>query len=222
MKCLSAFAHPLAVLGLCLALCTLPTPAAPTPPPGAFPDAQTVLESQPKAVVARLMRDKVVLMSDMVETGGGGGGYVKGLVLFEKPRAQVLQLLSKTERQKEFRTELESLEMVKDSGGSNVTRHNLSMLFIEVSYHVLTRIDAKSSRITWTLAPGRPSDLTRYEGFWELHELTSDRTLARFGTAVDVGPAVPAALQDYATRSGVPESLERIRRWVDSGGTWRP
>ena len=44
----------------------------------------------------------------------------------------------------------------------------------------------------------------------------------RFGSRIDVGPALPAFLQDMATRSKLPEAMQNVRRWVDSGGTWRP
>ena len=48
------------------------------------------------------------------------------------------------------------------------------------------------------------------------------RTLGRSGTSVDVGSAVPAFLQDWLTRKKLPQTMERVRLWVDSGGTYRP
>ena len=33
---------------------------------------------------------------------------------------------------------------------------------------------------------------------------------------------LPVWLQDYATRQNVPQTMEHVRRWVDSGGTYRP
>ena len=65
-------------------------------------------------------------------------------------------------------------------------------------------------------------DLEHVEGFWQLYELSSSQTLGRFGTRVQVGTALPVWLQDYATRQNVPQTMEHVRRWVDSGGTYRP
>ncbi|MEN8161643.1 MAG: hypothetical protein ABFS41_16355, partial [Myxococcota bacterium] len=59
-------------------------------------------------------------------------------------------------------------------------------------------------------------------GYWELHELEGGRTLARFGTRVNVSAAVPGFLQNGITRKNVPESLDNTRQWIDSGGRWRP
>ena len=42
------------------------------------------------------------------------------------------------------------------------------------------------------------------------------------GTSVDVGPAVPAMLQDWITRKNVPETMKRVQRWVESDGSDRP
>ena len=58
--------------------------------------------------------------------------------------------------------------------------------------------------------------------FWELYELDEKRTLARFGTALEVGPALPTFLQDMVTRSKLPASIEHCRKWVNSDGTYRP
>ena len=69
---------------------------------------------------------------------------------------------------------------------------------------------------------GLENDLRDVSGFWQLYDLDETHTLARFGTRVDVGPALPGFLQDYATRKNVPQTMDHVRRWVDSNGTWRP
>jgi hypothetical protein len=76
--------------------------------------------------------------------------------------------------------------------------------------------------MTWGLDPEYENDLARLEGFWELYELDEARTLARFGTAVQVGPALPGFVQDLVTRKKLPASIDQTRQWVDSLGLYRP
>ena len=73
--------------------------------------------------------------------------------------------------------------------------------------------------------------LEEEDGFtlWESNSIVrylaarhGSRTLARFGTRVSVSKAVPGFLQNGITRKNVPETLENTRKWVDSGGQWRP
>ena len=46
-------------------------------------------------------------------------------------------------------------------------------------------------------------------------------TLGRSGTSVDVGPAVPAFLQDWISRKNLPRTMERVRLWVNSDGKYK-
>jgi len=77
-------------------------------------------------------------------------------------------------------------------------------------------------RIEWNLDECFDNDLAHVSGFGELHEMADGRTLGRSGSSIDVGPAVPAILQDWITRKDVPETMKRVRMWVDSKGTYRP
>ena len=93
---------------------------------------------------------------------------------------------------------------------------------LEIDYRVRTHYDYERSRIDWKLDPNFDNDLQDIEGYWELYELDENRTLGKFGTRVSVGQAMPIWLQDYATRKNVPQTMDRMRRWVDSDGTYRP
>ena len=97
---------------------------------------------------------------------------------------------------------------------SNVTRRYI--------YLRDTTLDPIARRIRWDLDPAFDNDLAHVSGFWELFPLDENRTLARFGISVDVGPAVPGFLQDWITRKNVPGSMERARLWVNSEGRYRP
>lgn len=188
-------------------------------PRAAQETASDILAHQPEAVTEALMRDKIVLL-DHGDTNGNG--MLEGLVVFEQPRSRTLQLIAQTARQTEYRPELEAVETVERSDGATIDEHRMKIMFMEIDYRVRTHYDYERSRIDWKLDPNFDNDLQDIEGYWELYELDENRTLGKFGTRVSVGQAMPIWLQDYATRKNVPQTMDRMRRWVDSDGTYRP
>jgi hypothetical protein len=180
--------------------------------------AQALLDSQPKDVVRKLMEERLVLM----KTDGSDKGLVEALVLFSQPPEEVWPLLIQRERQKEYRPELTSVEIVKREENALVEEQHLKIAFLKVGYRLNDRFDPETRTLTFELDPSYESQLEHVSGYWELHALDGGRTLARFGTRVNVSSAVPGFLQNGITRKNVPDTLENTRQWVDSGGKWRP
>jgi hypothetical protein len=179
--------------------------------------AGAILDAQPRELVTRLFEKKVVLLAN-----AGNSSLVEALVLFQKPRDETLKLLIQTARQPEFRPELAKVIEIERTPEGTVEEQRMKIMFVSVVYRLRYRVDAPAWRIEWRLDDRFDNALSEVQGFWELHELDAGNTLARFGTVVDVGPALPGPLQDWATRKNVPQTLDRTRRWVDSDGRWRP
>jgi len=194
------------------------------PRPGvARPNADDPLTALPRELRARLLdRGWLILQEVDREKAGLSGGYILAYVLFQRPRDEVYGLLTQTQRQVEFRSELRSVERIRELPDGVVDEHRIKVMLFKVVYRLRYRLQPEASRISWELDPSFDNDLDRAEGFWELDALDDVRTLARFGTAVDVGAALPNAIQDMVTRSKVPKTIQACREWVDSGGTARP
>jgi hypothetical protein len=184
--------------------------------------ASTILANQPGATVDRLFEKNIVVMQEVREDGSLSGGIITAYVIFADPPEKVFGLLSQSARQIEFRPELTSIEMVEMSEQGPVDEQRLKILFQRFVYYIQYRIDRANHRIEWRLDHRYESDLDQLDGFWELYAMEDGRTLGRSGTSVDVGGAVPAFLQDWLTRKNLPQTMERVRLWVDSGGTYRP
>lgn len=161
-----------------------------------------------------LRAEKVVLES----RGDAATQAARGLVIFEQPVDRVYMLLAQTSRQKEYRPELDAILTLDSQPDGSLDEHRMKIMFLDVRYHLRSRVDAERRRIAWELAPGFDNDLKRVEGSWELYALEEGRTLGVFGTVVEVGSGVPSFLQDYVTRKNLPRTLERCRRWVDGDG----
>jgi len=185
-------------------------------------EAQSLLDHQPPELVKRLLDKKVVVMQEVSPYGAPEDGFFLAFVIFEVPPEDAYRLLAATSRHIEFRPELRGIETVARGEAGPIDEHRLRVLFLDVSYWVRYRMDPTRTAMQWGLDPGHPNDLERADGFWELYPLAGGRTLARFGATVDVGRALPRFLQSWVTRKNLPRTIDRARRWVDSGGSWRP
>lgn len=172
-------------------------------------------------LLARLERERVVMLQEFGEREPHGGP-IHALVLFERPRDEVIRLLIQSTRQIEFRPELRRVQLIEESDSDQLVEYELRMMLLRVRYRARHAWDFASGRVWWSLDPAFENDLAVLEGHWEVHAMQPGRALARFGTRIDVGPALPAFLQDYATRRRLPKAMHDVRRWIDSGGTFRP
>ena len=182
------------------------------------PPAEPYLRAISPDLLPRLERERFL----MLPSDATAPGLAQGLVVFSQPYALVWRLLAQTERQREYRKELTELTNVERFANGVVDRHRISVLFVHLSYHLRYELDPSAWHIEWSLAPNYENDIQQISGAWDLFDLGGDRTLGRLGSAVRVGTALPRSMQDAITRNKVPETLDNVRRWVDSGGTWRP
>lgn len=189
---------------------------------GARPSAESVLEREPGALLDKLVEEKLAVVQ-----GGDGDGpesFVVAYVLFERNLGEVLGLLKQANRQPEYRPELKSVKTVERFPYGRVDEQVLKIVFRKLKYRLRYNEDPVSGRLEWKLDPTFDNSLKRMEGFWELYSFadTPDRTLGRFGSAVDVGQGVPKFIQRGMGRKTVLRYVRNCRQWIDSDGDWRP
>jgi len=207
---------------LAVGVVSLLAAAASTQEPTTADSAATILAAQPRAVVDRLMEDHIVVMQEVRTEGPLSGGLLLAYVLFASDPESVYGLLSQSGRHPEYRPELTSVETIETGPGGPIDEHRMRILFQRYVYRIEYRLDPDHRRIEWHLDERFDNDLEQMSGFWELYPIGEGSTLGRTGTMVNVGPHVPGFLQDWITRRNLPRTIDRVRRWVDSGGTYRP
>ena len=173
-------------------------------------------------LMKKLERHHVVLTESEPASGDSRVGIVEALVLFDQPRETVMRMLIETDRQIEYRPELKNLQVIESDDHSTKAEYHLSLMLVTVAYRARQEWDTEAGRVWWSLDPEFPNGIRRLDGLWELRELDENHTLGHFSSRIDLGSALPAWLQDYATRKKLPESMEHVAHWVDSGGRWRP
>lgn len=192
------------------------------PTPAASRSAESVLEAEPPELVGRLMERKLLVLEDAATPRES---FVIAYVLFERPIRDVIALLRQASRQTEYRPELDSVETIRRFENGRIDEQRMRIVFTTLIYRLRYRDYADSvGRLEWSLDPSFDNDMAQFDGFWELHAFDNDsrRTLARFGSNVDVGAAVPRFIQKGMSRKTVLRYLENCRAWIDSNGEWRP
>ncbi len=187
--------------------------------PFAVADGRALLASEPSTLVEKLERRHFVLLEEVEKEEGA---FFLAYVIFEQPPERSYALLAASERQSEYRPDLRESRRIRLLPDGQIDEHRMRILFVSIVYRLRFSRDPAHARIAWLTDPSFENSVRKIEGFWELFALGEGRTLGRFGTMVDVGPALPRSFQDSLTRKNVLRNVKDVRRWIDSDGAWRP
>ncbi|MDJ0789481.1 MAG: hypothetical protein QNK05_21970 [Myxococcota bacterium] len=179
---------------------------------GSESSGSDILAAQPEVIRHRVLRGEIAQIEP------DPGLFFQALLTFERPVDRVSNLLGQTERQTEFRKDLKQAATLAVFQDGALQRQRMRYGFFDFVVHLRYVVDVAGRRIQWALDDRFENDLRRLNGYWELHPLTESRTLARFGSQVELRLPTPATLQREATR----RDIERVQRWVNSEGLWRP
>jgi hypothetical protein len=182
--------------------------------------ADEVLAAEPPEVAEELISRRILMMQDI--GAHEGGTLFTALVIFEHPLEMVTELMRDGTRQTEYREDIHKLEVIEESENSRIDEQTLKIMFTKIVYRLRYERDPVTGRLSWQLDESFDNDVARVEGFWEFYGFEDGRTLGRFGTLVDVGPAVPGFIQNSMTKKTVVKVVENTRKWVNSDGKWRP
>lgn len=170
-----------------------------------------------------LMTDGLVISHnlDQVEQGQEVKGVIKAYIVVKQPRATAFKLLTEPSRQATYIPRLESSKTVVRKGNSEKTEFLVKVSVISIHSRVNHEWWPELSRIAWMLDPDFKNDLRQQVGFFNIYSLDANTSLLEFGTRLEISALVPQAVQEYLTRRDLPESLASVKKWLDSGGTWK-
>lgn len=145
-------------------------------------------------------------------------GLVLAILIFNVPRVEVIGLLEQTHRQGEYLRNVHRVHSVMRAEGESIVQYDLKILFTKLSYQLHYYSDRDQERITWALESNFDNDLREVRGYWEFLSFEDDRTLAIYGTIIDIGPMLPKRTQAALTRKSLRQSISDIYDWVQTQG----
>lgn len=171
--------------------------------------------------IRRLNAGEIVILDKDQSTGKEAQRFIQAAIIFDQPVDTVWKLFRQTERQAQYLPHLYKAVKVEDQGISDKVDFLLKFSLIKIDYRVQHNFDPANYYFYWSLDPGHKNDLKRLEGYWKLFKIDDSRTLARYGTIVNTSGLIPKSIQEYLTRKDLPQSLEAVKKYINSSGEYK-
>jgi uncharacterized protein YndB with AHSA1/START domain len=167
----------------------------------------------------RLCRGEIVLPESLAKTTDGKT-LIEAALVFDQPPEEVWRLLSRTEDQWRYLSEVKKVVIISKTPVDDVLEFTTRVLTKTFVYRQRHHFDPGDLYFGWELDPSFPSEVKELNGFWRFYPFAGGKTLARYGNRVLVGFGVPRFVQAALTKKQLPAALASVKRYVDSGGTW--
>ncbi len=172
--------------------------------------------------IKKVKAGEVVLIDqDVSESGEDQRRFIRAAMIFDQPIDKAWALFRATETQHRYLPDLSSCELVKRTETEDLVDFHVKISMFSIDYRVNHHYDDENRHLWWRLDPDFDNDMKRVDGFWKLYKLDENRTLARYGTRVEITSLVPDFLMERLTRSNLPANMDAVYKYIQSGGTWR-
>ncbi len=164
-----------------------------------------------------------ILFSTKDKSAGEDGkkqSLIEAVLVFDKPVNETWELLAKTEDQIKYLKEIKEVNVIDQNALENINEFKLKAVFFTLIYRVHHEFDKSNNYFHWTLDPNFKNDLADLKGFWKFYPYGENKTLVRYGSNVSL-KKVPDWVEALFKKGGVKKSLKCVKKYVDSGGTWR-
>lgn len=168
---------------------------------------------------AKLIKEGVVL-SQKLSNEGEVKGMITALILVKQPRAKVYEMLTNPSIQSKYLPRLNASKTVTKKESGEITAFTVKVSFISVKTEIVHQWWPEISRMAWTLNPKFDNDMKVQDGYYNVYSLDENTSLLEFGTELQTS-GVPQFVQDYLVKSDLPEALQNVKKYQDSGGTFR-
>jgi hypothetical protein len=170
--------------------------------------------------VQRLAQGEIILPEGLIKTSQGKSLIAAALV-FDRPPEEVWRLLSETEVQGRYLTEVKSVRVIRKTETEDCLEFTVRVMGKTVVYRQIHNFDSNHFYFHWVLDPTFRGDVKELIGFWRFYPYDDGRTLARYGSRVKPRFPVPDFIREALAKGHVRSALESVKRYVDSGGAWK-
>jgi len=203
-------------------LCFVTISLAGAPPTGVpthkSPDAYKGLTDQG---IAKLKAGEILILKN-IEEGDKPSGMIEAALILDQNIEKVWELnAEKADWQHKYLPYLDYCSKVPDTGDKVKIDFKLVIMGVEMKYRVSYVIEKEKYSFHWALDPEYDNDLKVLKGYWNYYWIDDTHTLCRYGTWFETGLGVPKFVQGFLIKRDLPQSLTNVKKFVNSGGTWR-
>ncbi len=152
--------------------------------------------------------------------GKNKSSLIQAAIVFDKTPEQVWSLLFRTQDQIKYLKEIEKINIISKAQAKDNLEFHLSVAWLDYVYRVIHRFDPINRYFHWGLDPTFKNDLKDLRGYWKLYPYGNGKTLARYGSNVSI-KKVPSFVENMFKKNGVKKSLQAVKKYINSNGTWR-
>ncbi len=186
-------------------------------PPSA--DSPQAWEGLTEDQVKKVKAGEIVILDEDKSEGADQKRFIRAAMIFDQPLEKTWKLFKATEKQHRYLPDLDSCELVqRDDKGDKVDFH--VKLILNIDYRIMHHYDEENYKLWWHLDPDFDNDMKQVDGYWQLFKLDDKRTLARYGTRVEVTSIIPEFVMKKLTRDNLPVNMEAAYKYIQSGGEY--
>jgi hypothetical protein len=172
------------------------------------------LAALPEAARKTLEKEGVVVLDQQAKEAGPA--FLRAVVRFNRPIAQVYPLLSHPAEQSKF---LPHVDQSTTFGGrtdeGEAVDYKVVWLF-SFEHRTQHWFYPELNRVEWTLLPKPGDSLKEQQGSWQLYEVDDQHSLAQYDTRLVSKGALLEFLRGLGERGAVKDSLNAVRKHVES------
>lgn len=169
--------------------------------------------------IKKVKAGEIVLVDQDNSEGDDQKRFIQAAMIFDQPIDDAWALFKKTELQHRYLPDLDSCELVsRDEDGDLVDFH--VKLVLDIDYRIKHEYDDDDYQLSWGLDPDYDNDMKRVDGYWHLYKVDDKRTLARYGTRVEVTSLIPDFVMVKLTEKNLPLNMDAAYKYIQSGGKY--
>jgi hypothetical protein len=190
------------------------------PPPNAPTDKDPrAYKGLTRQQINEVRAGKVVLLDKLEKFEGRY--MVTAVVMFNQDIDTVFNLLNQSWRHPEFQPQLVSCKVVKKWDTGLVAESHVKVLFMDARWREVIEYGKAPYYRTNDLDPSYPNDVKVLSGRWQFFWVDNKHTLGRDSMWIEPNFPIPESIQEYLIKYDLPNAVNNLRRWIDSGGTYR-
>lgn len=162
-----------------------------------------------------------VVVSNTLSSGSDIKGVITAYVIVKQPKARVWELIRNPAHQHTFLPRLDKAKTIKKEENRELAWFQVGVSFVTLENQIDHRWWPEVSRMAWGLDPNYDNDLRQQDGYYNLYAIDDKTTLMEFGTLLETSALVPKFVQDYLTKTDLPEAMAAVKKYMDSNGTYK-